>query len=380
MSSIFVSDMPSRNFDPVKALRWAAKRRGMSPARLSLEVLGASLGRQRLPWDEYFLYGAWQPGLEPSERAAFLGGGRSGDISRRLSPQSLGLNGLLVDKVLTDMVLTRAGLPVAPIRAVAVAVDAAYPYPTLRGPAALAAFLAETPLPFFCKPVHGTRGLGAVSVTGREGEDLILGDGRRVPIAGFVTEVMRHYPRGYVFQDLMAPHPDLARLIGPVIGAVRLVTLRIGGEIILLYSCMKMPGKGQMSDDIASFNNSLAAIDHKTGTILRAQDARRLGGIDMIESPVTGVALPGQALPLWQDVVQLGLAAHRLMVGQGIIGADVLITPDGPRILELNPKPMHGLYQKCFARGFWNRDLAPIVTEALAAVGHKTATRALPFP
>lgn len=380
MSSIFVTEAPSRNFDSAKALRWAAKRRGMSPMRLSLEILRSAIGRQRLKWNHYFLDGAWQPGLDATERAGFLGTAPLRAINRRLAVPGSGLSGLMADKVLTDMVLTRAGLPVAPIRAVASAVDAAGPNKTLLGHAALAAFLAETPLPVFGKPVHASLSIGAVSIIGREGSDLILGDGRQVSIADFASEVLRLFPMGYVFQDLMTPHPDLERITGPVIASVRLVTLRLGGQIVPLYTCLKMPGKDQMVDCIASFVNTLAGVDHRTGTVLRGQDLRKMGGLDMAENPVTGMPLSGQVLPDWDKVLELGIATHRLLVRQGIIGADIAITPDGPRIIELNAEPGHVLYHRSFARGFWNSDIAPLVTQALAEVGHKTATRELPFP
>jgi hypothetical protein len=58
----------------------------------------------------------------------------------------------------------------------------------------------------------------------------------------------------------------------------------------------------------------------------------------------------------------------------------VAVTPSGPRIIELNGSPQHGFYQKVFARGFWNPEIAPLMTAALADCGHRQATKDLPYP
>jgi hypothetical protein len=98
-------------------------------------------------------------------------------------------------------------------------------------------------------------------------------------------------------------------------------------RVVPLYAAMKMPGKGQMVDDIASFINTLCSIDHRTGKILRGQDARRLGGTDMAVNPVTGYSLAGAQIPHWPEVMQLAHDVHEVFSQQGLKCIDVAVTP-----------------------------------------------------
>ena len=379
---ILVTDVPKRNFDFAKALAAAARMRGVSPMRVALDVIRLSNGKQGLTRHEYFLYGAQQPRLTAADRAEFLGEAVLNRINFALTPRGTGsLVGLFTDKVLTDLVLGAAGLARAPIRALAAPFRPAMPYRVLTGAAEIATFLCEPgSLPIFGKPVHQSRSLGAISILERQGDSLLLGDGRSVVATVLAAEIASVHPDGYMFQDLMLPHPALASLIGPVIGSVRIVTLRIGGEIRPLYAAIKMPGQGQMVDDISSYVNTMASVDHQTGVVLRGQDARRLGGTAMPVNPVTGATLAGAQLPDWPAALDLALQVHALFPRQGILGPDIALTPEGPRITEVNSNPSHGFYQKCFARGFMNGDIAPQIIAALAEFGHKAPTKALRYP
>jgi hypothetical protein len=59
---------------------------------------------------------------------------------------------------------------------------------------------------------------------------------------------------------------------------------------------------------------------------------------------------------------------------------DFGLTDRGPVVVELNTHPGMAFYQKTMARGFWNPDLAPVLTEALAECGHRRPTRKMPLP
>jgi len=380
MQPIFKTVIPNRSVNLNDALVTTSRARGISPVRVAGEILRLNLGRQGLTWKEYFLYGAHQAGLTPDDRAEFLGDGVMRAINDALNKRPRDINGLIADKLLTNLVLTRCGLPVAEIRGVAVKSGTSSPYPILQSPEDFASFLRDQPLPFFGKPVHGSRSLGAVSVVGREGDTLILGDASRATISDFTAGAFKHFAGGYLIQDLVQPHPDLARIVGPVISSVRIVTVRVGTEILPLYSAMKMPGPGQMVDDIVSLINTMCSVDLATGRIVRGQDACRLGGTEMPFNPVTGATLAGAALPSWQEAKALALNAHATFGSLSMLGTDIALTETGPRMIELNSYPHHSFYQKCFARGLWNGDIAPILTEALASAGHRKPTRKLRFP
>lgn len=135
-----------------------------------------------------------------------------------------------------------------------------------------------------------------------------------------------------------------------------------------------------MVDDIVSVINTMCGIDLVTGRIVRGQDACRLGGTEMAINPVTGATLAGASLPFWREAKELALNAHAIFASSGLLGTDIALTETGPRLIEMNSHPHHSIYQKSFARGLWNADLAPVITEALASAGHRKPTRKLRFP
>lgn len=377
---ILMTKLPDWSFDVGQAVRVASKARGISAARLTLEMAKLRFGRQKLGWQDYFLAGAHRPWHTDVARAEFIGQESQLAINGVFARKEQSLRGLVTDKLLVDLILTRVGLPVAPIRAIATVIGSALPYQILPDASAVDRFMAEVELPLFGKPVHGSRSLAAVSIVGRNGNQLELGDGRLVGRANLAAEVLQRFPAGYLFQQLIEPHPDLAELIGPVLGTVRVVTLRIGKEVVPLYGALKMPGAGAMVDDVASTSSMLCAVDISTGRIIRAQERRRLGGMDLVTHPVTGAILPGAQVPLWNEVMTLAGDCHRLLHRQGIVGGDFAITPAGPLVIELNANPLHGMYQKSQTRGLWNPDLAPLLTEAMAGFGHKARTKEVPYP
>lgn len=380
---ILLTEVPKRHFDMGQALRAAAAARGVSSLRLSAELVRRRFGRQRLNVEEYFIFGAHQARLTPAERDAFIGDAVGYRMCAALSgTDSSAVSGVFRDKLLCDLLLSRAGFPVPPVQAVASTVAPRLPYRLLPDAAAVARFLdREAVLPVFGKPTTGEQSRGATSIVARPAPGrLLLGDGRDVSAAQFGQEVFRHFPEGFLFQDMMVPHPEMAAMIGPTVATGRLVTLRLAGGVRLLYGGIKSPGKGAMVDGSASLSSIEAAVDAATGRVTRVQDPRRLGGNDLAENPVTGVPMVGRTVPDWAAAIALALEVHRLFPTQGVIGGDYAFTPGGPVIIELNSRPGMSFYQKVTARGLWNAEIAPQLTEALAAAGHRRPTRDLPLP
>ena len=380
---ILVTSLPARNFDFGRALRSAAQARQISVARLGSEILRRQLGRQRLSATEYFVYGAHSPALEDAERDWFIGDSMGGRMCNALGAQgNLSIAGVFRDKVLCDLVLQGVGLAVPRVQAFVGPYRGHLPYRSISGRLELVQFLNhEAEMPIFGKPVAGAMSLGATSIIARPAAGrLLLGDGRDVASDRFAEEVFHHFPAGYIFQDMLLPHPETVPLTGPVVATARLVTLRTEGRVSLLYGGIKWPGKGAMVDGPASISSVEASVDLATGKITRVQDPRRLGGHSLERNPVTDAPMIGQTVPDWEAAKALAIAAHEVFPDQGILGGDFGLTASGPVIVELNNRPGMSFYQKTSARGLWNPDLAPQLTQALAEAGHRRPTRSLTLP
>lgn len=362
MGQILTHKPKGRRFNYNTAVLYSAKARGTSSLRIGLEAILLSLGRTKLTGEDYFLNGAWRPGLSWSERRSFVGKGANLGLNLALNPPLTPTTERLTkDKLAGDFHFRKAGLPVVPTKAVASASDLGHEHRRLATPEEVLDFLREPgAVPCFGKPVHGSTGLGAVWIQSWQGnDDLLLGDGRQVVARSLVAEIWAEHPDGFIFADIAHPHPQLARLIGPVIGTLRLVTVDEGTGPDVLYAVLKTPGPGATVDSLAGPIGGYAAVDVTTGAIFREQDRRQLGGIDLEKNAVTGAALSGQVLPDFQQALLLARAAHACLGDHGILGIDILLTDKGPVVNEANRNPHHSAYQIAAARGVLNKDYLP---------------------
>jgi hypothetical protein len=334
----------------------------VSSFRIGLEAMLLSRGSSKLDGKDYFLHGAWQSGLSWAERRAFIGSFVNRALNQALNPVSTPESRAVIeDKLVSEQRFKAAGLPVVPVRAVAAAQDPGSGLRWLDGPEAILAFLREPDaLPCFGKPVFSSTGLGAVRLEGRDGEgNLRLGDGRVVSPGDLVAEIWADWSQGYIFADIAEPHPELARLIGPVIGTMRVVTVDAGLGPEVLYAVLKCPAKDATVDSAAGPLGSVAAIDLATGRILREQDRRSLGGTDLPVNAVTGVPLAGEVVPDFAAGLEMSLTAHASLGDHGILGLDIFLSDRGPLVNEANSNPHHSMYQIGFARGILNPGLLP---------------------
>lgn len=352
---------------------FAAQARGVSPFRIAADVVRRRLGRQRLSSQDYFLLGLYRPDLSEADRAAFVSEHEVSRLNGKLQPPlEHAVYGLMNSKLMTEVLLRGMGMPCATTVAVARATPARLPCEVLVGADAVEGFLrADNRFPLFGKPDGSSLGVGAASFLDRDGDMLLMGDGTRVPVRRLALEIARDYPTGYVFQTLLRPHPDLARLIGPTVGTLRVLSLRFAGGPAPLYAMLKLPGPGAMVDGALSGSNAAAIIDPESGQIRRAQLLSDPIGKDLLHSHVTGVALPGATLPHFAEAVELALDAHRLFPHLGVLGSDVILTDKGPILNELNANPLAGLVQKAMGRGLLNDAFKAKYREALAVNGVK---------
>lgn len=362
MTEILSHKPKTRRFDFRAATEYAAKQRGVSPWRIGLETILLSLGPKRLSSEDYFLHGVWRPGLTWAERRSFVGSLSNRALNVALQPPSTPeMRERVRDKLMADRHFRAAGLPVAQIRAVVAASDPGDGHRWLAAPEAVLAYLREPgALPCFGKPVHGSGGIGAVRLEGWESEDsLRLGDGRQVAAGDLVAEIWAKHGEGFLFTEIVNPHAELARLIGPVIGTLRVVTVDAGAGPEVLYVVQKVPAPGAMVDSTAGPIGGYAAVDPISGRVLREQDRKRLGGLDIDANAVRGRAIAGETLPDFAAALDLARAAHASLGGYGILGIDILLSDRGPLVNEANANPHHSAYQIATACGVLNPDLLP---------------------
>ncbi len=352
-----ITGVPKGSVDLPVAMAQVAKLTGRSAFRVGLDLLAAMLSRQRLGVPEYFVQGAWIG--SPEDRAAFVGATSNHRLNRSLTGTgNHDQTALLNDKYLTGLVLEANGFPVPAMKA---AYAESRPFgrlPTLTTAAELADWISapENP-PVFAKPVDGSMALGSVPLLAvREG--LVDLGGREVAIAALAAEVARHYPRGWLLQELIRQPAEVEALIGPGVGTVRVVTLWEAAGPQVLYGVWRHPAVGTRVDAaIFGKPNVGCALDPVTGEVLRAHMGDLFTGREVTQSLVSPErSLVGYRVPGWAGMGAICCEAHRLFPGHALLGWDIALAERGPVISEINANPLHMSYQRAFRRGMLHRD------------------------
>lgn len=306
------------------------------------------------PWQRGLLLSEYLDyGLDARPAAAardYLGAYGAVKLAFRLNQLS-NRRGLVADKLLFDAMLRGAGLPVPRLRAV-YGRPPPMGVPRLHAAAGIERFLrAEGALPVFGKPAMGERSDAVLAITGIGAQGAVLADGQVVPFDQLEADLRRHHRgRGYLFQDLIAQHPDLVTAVGHTVGTVRLVTLVLGQKVHVLTAVWKIPRVGAMADNIWR-GNLVAPVDAETGIVGMARSGLGARAAQVRTHPDTGAALDGLQLPHWPKVLRLTGRAAGLLHMLPLVGWDIAIGPEGPIFVEANTSPSLEAWQGPLGHG-----------------------------
>lgn len=339
-----------------------AKAFGVSPLRQMRDIFSMRRGVQKLSGPEYYALRLFDPAKRMEDKRAFLGQAGVNAINAAMNPpMAVPTRAFVGNKLLYTQLLMQLGIPTARTQALASGFRAAGQLPILRDAGAVAAFLRDqADYPVFGKPHHGSLSEGSVRIEARAGDVLRLGNGRTQDIDAFASEVMDRYPGGFLFQTALDPDPQMARIAGPAIGCVRVVTVNDGTGAKPAYAVWKMPAPDAMSDNFWQAGSLLSLLDLRTGEVLSCVRGTGLQAEALDTHPVSGVPVVGAVLPHWAETLKIACDAHAVFPEFGICGFDIAVTGDGPKVLECNDNPSHMLYQIAADRGLLSADLAPL--------------------
>jgi hypothetical protein len=145
-----------------------------------------------------------------------------------------------------------------------------------------------------------------------------------------------------VVQKRAYDHPDLSALSGSkALQTLRIVTYRDSrGFIRPVYFNFKLLNRGNIVDNFSggATGNLLCFGNIETGTLKWAICAHPSGmGVQTVTvHPSTGRDIAGFRLPLWSETLDAALNAHRTFPPFKVVGWDLAITPEGPKVIEGN--------------------------------------------
>lgn len=180
---------------------------------------------------------------------------------------------------------------------------------------------------FWQKPRYGSGGRGCRLWRRAADGTMVAGHDRLSP--GQWHQHLRQ--TDCILQAPLVNHPDLQHLSNGAAVVLRLITvLERSGECTLIGSSVALP---QGSSD--STTAALGCVpDLRTGVLRKVS----LAGADAATThPDTGARIVGSVLPCWDACCLLVQQAHRqAFAGFASLGWDVVVTPDGPVLLEAN--------------------------------------------
>jgi hypothetical protein len=319
-------------------LHTAMTRHGKSPWNQVREIWRLRYGPGKLRPDEYYYYGLFDDRRFAFEqKVRFLGRRLQDRIIRQCNTAEWWF--VAHDKLVCYGLLAGLGLPVPRTQALYHGAGRFAAVPAFATPAALAAHLRTAMhYPFFGKPVTGIRSVGVAAVERYDpvSDALVFVGGKSLALDGFVKEIEPYRKDGYLFQEMLRPHPELAALCGQRLSTVRLIVLLEDGEPTLFRALWKIPVGDNPADNFWRPGNLLAGLDADGGRVMRVIQGTGADQAELERHPDTEQPLIGAILPDWAALTALGLQAARAFPGLRMQAWDIALTERGPVLVEVN--------------------------------------------
>ncbi len=133
-------------------------------------------------------------------------------------------------------------------------------------------------------------------------------------------------------EEVLVQHPEMARLYPRSVNSLRMVTyLDPDGQVHLLAAVLKV-GNGGVIDNFS--NGGMYTMLDEAGRALHAASDEE--GRPFETHPITGVAITGYQVPLYDEILQLIDRLARRVPALPYIGWDIAITPTRPVVIEGN--------------------------------------------
>lgn len=136
-------------------------------------------------------------------------------------------------------------------------------------------------------------------------------------------------------ETFIQQHKDLNRLSPSGVNTVRIFTQLTENEEVIILGCRQRISVNSPVDNLAA-GNLAASVNDKTGTIDGPGVYSDITKEDQKIHPVTKVLIEGFQVPFWDECLDLVKRAALAHPENRSIGWDVIVTEEGPGLLEGN--------------------------------------------
>ena len=141
---------------------------------------------------------------------------------------------------------------------------------------------------------------------------------------------------GYdLVEEFIEQHPELNRMSPSAVNTIRIFTQLSENGGVDILGCRLRISVNSSVDNMAA-GNIAAPIDEATGTLSGPAVYSDITKEEQLYHPVTGVKIPGFQIPFWEETLEMVKSAALLHPENRSIGWDVVITEQGPGLIEGN--------------------------------------------
>lgn len=324
--------------DIARCMAVAKKDHGRGLFAQVSEIIAMGLGPGKLMPRDYYYYGLYDDGrFSAEDKRAFVGARVQRSIHLKSSARDWWA--IAHDKLLCYALLDGLAAPTPTSVALYHGRRSFAAVPVLRNGEALAAHLrGAMAYPFFAKPITGMWSVGSVLVERYDeaNDSLVFSNGAVATVDDFVALAQTFEQDGYLFQELLVPHPAAAAICGRRLSTVRVV-IGLGRERTeIFHAIWKIPTGDHAADNFWRTGNMLGQVDVANGTVLRAVQGVGVDHREVSHHPDTGAVITGATLPDWEAAKALCLKHAEALSGIKLQAWDIALCPDGPVVMEVN--------------------------------------------
>ena len=226
---------------------------------------------------------------------------------------------------------------------------------------------------FFLKPLSGSGGKGAAVWT-------YLADGRYqnadvgTVSATQLSDQLRtlSHRQPYVGRAYVTNHPELAAISSGALSSIRVVTcLDEYDDPEVTHAVLRMARMPGIVVDNFHAGGIAAPIDLNSGVVGRATDLGLRRDTRWFDAhPTTGARITGRRIPMWAEVLDVARRAHLAFVDQVVVGWDVAVLSEGPKLIEGNKGPDFDIIQRTSREPIGNSRVGTLLVHHLRRAGN----------
>ncbi len=185
---------------------------------------------------------------------------------------------------------------------------------------------------FVYKILDGECADGVMLVKVKNG--VVFADDHEYTKEDFVRSIRK---KNIIVQNVVKQHSALCAFGTRSVNTIRIVTIKgKSGAVGVFSAFLRLSVSADSFVDNRAKGGLGVGVDLQTGQLMKYGFPHDSFGVKMEEHPLSGIQFEGYQLPYWKETVELVSAAHRQFYELQSIGWDVVLTEDGPALLEGN--------------------------------------------